>query len=158
MKYLTNDASLSNTNYTNHSIRATCITILDRARFEARHIITVSGHKSENSIKKYAKGCSTEKKREMSNALALPKIQPKMPKIEKPAPPQINSELATTPLAGANFDLNAMDLFPIHDVEEDDALLAFINQNPNFENAVAVQEDTTKNQEIQQLPTSDINI
>ena len=82
MKYLSTEAGLSMDEYTNHSIHAMCITLLDRAKFEARHIIAITGHKSESTIKAYAKGCSNEKKREMSDALAT-KILPKVPKIEK---------------------------------------------------------------------------
>ena len=44
-------ADLSKT-YTNHSIRATCITLLNDSSFEGRHIVTISGHLSEESIKK----------------------------------------------------------------------------------------------------------
>ena len=44
-------ADLSKT-YTNHSIRATCITVLNDSSFEGRHIVTISGHLSEESIKK----------------------------------------------------------------------------------------------------------
>ena len=44
MKVISHQAELS-TIYTNHSIRATTITILDRSGFEARHIMSVSGHK-----------------------------------------------------------------------------------------------------------------
>lgn len=36
--------------YTNHSLHATTITILDEEVFEARHIMSISGHKSETSI------------------------------------------------------------------------------------------------------------
>ena len=43
------------TTYTNRSIRATTITILDRSGFEARHIMSVSGHRNESSIKSYSK-------------------------------------------------------------------------------------------------------
>ena len=43
------------TTYTNHSIRATTITILDRSGFEARNIMSVSGHRNESSIKSYSK-------------------------------------------------------------------------------------------------------
>ena len=43
-------ADLSKT-YTNHSIRATCITVLNDSSFEGRHIVTISGHLSEESIK-----------------------------------------------------------------------------------------------------------
>ena len=41
--------------YTNHSIRARTLTILDRSGFEARHIMSVSGHRNESSIKSYSK-------------------------------------------------------------------------------------------------------
>ena len=43
MKEISTEAKLSHI-YTNHSIRATSITLLDKAGFEARHIMTVSGH------------------------------------------------------------------------------------------------------------------
>ena len=36
--------------YTNHCIRATCVTSFDQHGIEARHIMSVSGHKSETSI------------------------------------------------------------------------------------------------------------
>ena len=55
--------------YTNHSIRATCITQLDNGGNEARHIMAVSGHKSESSIRSYSKtGMSV--KRKMCNMLS----------------------------------------------------------------------------------------
>ena len=46
MKAISKQTKLSR-EYTNHSIRATSVTILDRCEFEARHIMWVSGHKSE---------------------------------------------------------------------------------------------------------------
>ncbi|XP_028415787.1 uncharacterized protein LOC114539361 [Dendronephthya gigantea] len=54
MKALSKQAKLS-VEYTNHSIRATTITILDRNGYEARHIMSVSGHRSESSLKSYTK-------------------------------------------------------------------------------------------------------
>ena len=48
MKTLSEEANLDGkTDYTNHSIRATCIRNLDRSGFEAHHITAISGHKSE---------------------------------------------------------------------------------------------------------------
>ncbi len=55
--------------YTNHSICATCVTKLDQANFESCHIMAVSSHKSESTVKTYAKKCLECKKREMSETL-----------------------------------------------------------------------------------------
>ena len=68
MSSLSIDAGLG-VRYTNHCIRATCITILDKNGFEACDIMHVSSHKSEQSIKSYSK-TSDERKRQMSIALA----------------------------------------------------------------------------------------
>ena len=54
MKVISHQAELS-TIYTNHSIRVTTITILDRSGFEARQIMSVSGHRNESSVKTYSK-------------------------------------------------------------------------------------------------------
>ena len=67
MKDISEEAKLSKI-YTNHSIRATCITNLDNSGKEARHIMAVSGHKSESSIRSYARS-SLGQKREMSQVL-----------------------------------------------------------------------------------------
>jgi len=56
--------------YTNHCLRATCITALDQAGFEARHIMTVSGQKSEASIRSYSRNVSDNKRRDMSFTLS----------------------------------------------------------------------------------------
>jgi hypothetical protein len=69
MKNLSRSAQLSYL-YTNHSIRATTISILDECGYEARHIMAVSGHRSENSIRSYAAKTSLSKKRKMSEALS----------------------------------------------------------------------------------------
>lgn len=55
--------------YTNHSIRSTSITILDQNGVEARHIMSVSGHRSESSLRTYSK-TSSAKRREMSTLLS----------------------------------------------------------------------------------------
>ena len=56
--------------YTNHSIRVTGLQALEDSNFEGRHIIRISGHKSENSIKNYARKLSASRKRSMSSALS----------------------------------------------------------------------------------------
>ena len=51
------------------SIRATAVTILDKCGYEARHIMAVSGHKSETSIRSYCK-TDTSTKKQMSESMA----------------------------------------------------------------------------------------
>ena len=46
MKTISKNANLSQ-EYTNHSIGATAVTLLDHSNFEARHIMRVSAHKSD---------------------------------------------------------------------------------------------------------------
>ena len=67
MKQISTEANLSRV-YTNHFIRATAVTILDKSGFEARHIITVSGHRNESSIRAYSKTDQTTNRR-MSETL-----------------------------------------------------------------------------------------
>ena len=52
MKNLSRIAELS-TEYTNHCIPATTITLLNDSGFESRHIVTVSGHKNQASLTSY---------------------------------------------------------------------------------------------------------
>ena len=54
--------------YTNHCIRATAMSLLDECNFEARHIMRVSGHKSESSIRSYSRSLSEVKQKELSHA------------------------------------------------------------------------------------------
>lgn len=49
MKALSEMYKLSKS-YTNHSLPATTITLLDEEGFEARHILSISGHKSVKMI------------------------------------------------------------------------------------------------------------
>ena len=68
MKIISKEAGLSEI-YTNHCIRATCITLLDSAGVEARHIMSISGHKSESSLRSYAK-TNIGIKRKMANMIS----------------------------------------------------------------------------------------
>lgn len=68
MKELSELAQLSKT-YTNHCLRATTITLLDQNGFEARHIMSISGHKSEGRIRNNSKTDGT-KKQAMSKVLS----------------------------------------------------------------------------------------
>jgi hypothetical protein len=78
MQRINKDADLSQV-YSNHCVRAICIALLDESGYEGRHIMTISKHKSESSLKHYVSKAREKKKREMSNALAeqvLPQEDP----------------------------------------------------------------------------------
>ena len=69
MVNLSTSARLSRAN-TNHCIRATCVTTLDEAGVEARHIMRITGHKNEASIRSYSCRLSDEKKRAISSTIS----------------------------------------------------------------------------------------
>ena len=68
MKTISNEAGCS-TKYTNHCLRAMSITTLDHAGFPSRDIMSVSGHRSETSIKHYAQ-TSDQQKMKMSDTIS----------------------------------------------------------------------------------------
>lgn len=80
MPTLVNQAGLANKSLTNHCIRSTCITISDQEGYEARHIMAVSGHKREESIKSYASKTSASTKRQISDTLADAIVEPQKKK------------------------------------------------------------------------------
>lgn len=69
LSQISKEAGLSRI-YTNHCLRATSITTLSQAGFEARHIRTISGHKNDASLDSYVRETSTNMKRAMSEALS----------------------------------------------------------------------------------------
>ncbi|XP_067669801.1 uncharacterized protein [Haliotis asinina] len=56
--------------YTNHSLRATTVHVLDAAQVPSRHIMTVTGHKSESSLKTYTGYTDEKAKKKMSATIA----------------------------------------------------------------------------------------
>lgn len=56
--------------YTNHSLRSTCITVLDESGFDSRDICNVSGHRNERSIRTYVGRPNDAKKQKLSDALS----------------------------------------------------------------------------------------
>ena len=123
MKTLSEDANLSRI-YTNHSIRATCLTKLDEAGFEIRHMQAVSGHKSEESIKAYSKKCPETKKREMSEALNI---------FEPPA--KITKKPSATVSKIPAHDTEFIDFVPIDNNEDDfdlGSILKEVSEDPNI--------------------------
>jgi len=68
MKTISADAELSSV-YTNHCLRATCVTQLHNKGFSVSDIQTVTGHKRPDSVQRYIKQIGSEKKRKLSHAL-----------------------------------------------------------------------------------------
>ena len=91
----------------------------------------------------------------MCDALAMT-IIPKIPKKSIQQTPQ-RSESAAVPMQPTppNFDLNAVDLFPIDD--NDDILINFLNANPNIDQALQPVQQEHQNPRPSPLP-SEINI
>ena len=150
MKQLCKDAELSRDDYTNHSIRSTCISNLDKFGFEARHITAVSGHKSEATIREYSVKCPESKKREMYNALADSLTGPSPPK-QKPTSTISNPEAATvtinvtstTPKENIqNIKTEAFDLVALTDAEDDAILNKYLDENEAFLNSQLGLENT----------------
>jgi hypothetical protein len=68
MQSISKDCQLSKI-YTNHSLRATTVHLLDVARFPDRHIMSVTGHKAESSLKTYTGYTDSKTKQKMFNTL-----------------------------------------------------------------------------------------
>ena len=69
MKKMSQELNLSRI-YMNHCIRACAITVLDEEGFKAHHIVSISGHKDEQTItKSYSKQCPDMMKEQMSDTL-----------------------------------------------------------------------------------------
>lgn len=56
--------------YTAHSLRATAIQAMNDQGFEARHIMYMSGHRNESSIKSYCRNPSISQKKQLSTTLS----------------------------------------------------------------------------------------
>ena len=124
MRNLSESAKLSKI-YTNHCIRKTRIVILDNSGFEARHIIALSSHKSEATIKEYSENCPDEKREEMFEALAQ-KIQP-----QQKVTARKRSETQSKPNDNDNnYLLPAFDTDP----EEDSILENFLRNTQHLDN------------------------
>ncbi|XP_072018850.1 uncharacterized protein [Amphiura filiformis] len=90
MKEISLDAKLSQI-YTNHSIRATAIRVLNAAGVSDRIICSLSGHRNINSLRSYCSDASDSQKREMSVALHVSKFSRKQASHTISAPPDTPS-------------------------------------------------------------------
>lgn len=69
MKEISTLAGLSRV-YTNHSVRATAITLWSNAQVPSRHIMAISGHRSEASLQSYNARPSSDQLKACSNILS----------------------------------------------------------------------------------------
>ena len=56
--------------YTAHCLRATAIQAMNDAGYESRHIMFMSGHRNEGSLRSYSRRMSTTQKRLLSSTLS----------------------------------------------------------------------------------------
>jgi hypothetical protein len=105
--------------YTNHCIRATCITTLYHKGVEARHIMGISGHKSENSIRSYSERLSEDKKRHISDILSENVMSTKSFKTDQGAGATIPKEKPSTSLHDINTSEN-LPVLPLPDFLDDE--------------------------------------
>ncbi|XP_069140542.1 uncharacterized protein [Argopecten irradians] len=77
--------------YTAHCLRATAITAMNDSGFEARHIMFMSGHRSEAAIRSYNRTCSNQQKKSLSNTLSC------LASGETPQNSASNSEIVPRP-------------------------------------------------------------
>ena len=118
--------------YTNHSIRATSVTILDEGNFSSRLIMKISGHRSENSLKSYSHRVKDTKKVELSHALG--KALGCTPLDEQQSSSKYifhNSSDTENDDPQANFDL------VLEDMDEDEPT-ASVEQTVSLQNPVDV--------------------
>ena len=143
--------------YTNHSIRSTVISTLDAAGFEGRHIIKLSSHKSESTIKDYSRKCPDNKRKEMFDSLNQA-LGHKHRKIENKSP----AATVSVPLPTNEIQINDIkenlpnfNIVPFDDFQTiDDAELA--NIILDAEQLTGTSPQTTKQTDAQLVPTNTV--
>ena len=127
MSVLSQKASLSQ-KYKNHSLMTTSVHILDATQIPTRHIMSVTGHKAETSLKTYTghtnkKKKKKKKKKNMSNIIT--KSTGAVSDIN-------NSEQAES----AHKDIPDFTLEPVTNSQYDD-LMDDLNSDPVFDKILA---------------------
>lgn len=122
--------------YKNHYVRATSITVLDVAGISVRHVMKVSDHKSETSLKPYSHFISDDKKREISETLsaALGHQQKTNENVVPETVTENRSDL--TSVFADDFELDLLDSFQANELPN---VLCDLNDNkPVSQNQIYV--------------------
>lgn len=126
--------------YTNYSISVTAITEVDEAEIDTRHIMRVSGHKSESSIKHYRQRLSEKKKREISDCLSEILMKPSDSKVCKA---ETTSNLHST----STVTSTVMNTEQQIDVSDLDFIFDSNGLRALFDNSFEIQNGNVLNQE-----------
>ena len=118
--------------YTNHCIRSTCITALDDSGIETRHIMGLSGHKSESAVRSYSKRLSEKKKREMSDVLSSTVKSSTCTENAAPSTVPVVASVASNPVVSASGPVDNIPDF-LDDDFGDYALANVLNDITNYE-------------------------
>ena len=90
---------------TAHCLRATAIQEMNDAGLELRHIMHMSGHKNEASVRSYNRDCSMQQKKKMSDTLAslvIPKSTISNPEHSTVVPRVPSAEIEETVIPARN--------------------------------------------------------
>lgn len=134
--------------YTNHSLRATTVTILDAANIPGRHIMSVTGHKSESSLKTYSGMTDESTKMTMSSETSKKIIVPNTVLCTKPVDkeniplnnvePKMCANTSNSGVSDINFDIGDFDEVFGNDGFEDLVNL-IVNDNSALSNVSSSQ-------------------
>ena len=141
MKEISKNAKLSMI-YMNHCIRASVVTNLNDSGFEAHDIMATTSHKSESSIRSYAKKVPIKRRREVSDTLASKIIEKNSKVAKKDAPAMVTApqkEQESNPI-NSNAELATFKLFPeFKDQDLVDVLTQIEKENEQLETSVDKQ-------------------
>lgn len=139
--------------YTNHSLRATTVHVLDCARFPDRHIMSVTGHKAESSLKTYTGFTDTKTKQKMSATLSnvlRDGVEVKQNKLPDLDPGRFN----LLPLTNSQEDWLIQDMET--DTNVDDILQSL--DIPNVDNNSVVHTPSTSVNNVMMKPNNFMNM
>ncbi len=97
MATLSETANLSQ-RYTNHCLRSTSIAAMDEAGIDIRHIMQITGHKNEASVRAYAGRMSTDKSKQVCASLSVASRGDKChPQYDLASPPHARAQYPALP-------------------------------------------------------------